>query len=659
VLRQIPQNQLYAPSLAILNMFPSPNHTQQPGDNYNYQATQPLVNTLTYQPTVRIDYLPTSKLRFSGKFSGQQNGTKITPGSMAGFNDTIQRIPGTNWTTTWAGTGTYTINPTTFIEGTYGRARNYGTSVLMTPVSNLNTAGLSSLPILYPGALTIDQGYFAYQALSGFSVPWFNNGQALLPPNFAWGSRIGCAATNNGAVGLPCPPNLTYPGALNTNPTYDISANVTKVKGTHAIKAGLYMTHSLKAQNINLALGALPFKGEMNFSNDTNNPFDSQFGFSNAALGILDTYSQQSKFVEGYYTYWNREWYVQDNWKVNRQLTLDYGMRFVNQQPQHDAYGHSANFFPNQWSLANAPVLYVPGCPGGVYPCPTTRQAMDPRTGQLLGSGSAVNIGELIPGTGNPTQGLIQQGQQGISPYGYTWPTVAYAPRVGAAYDVTGNQKLIIRGGMGVFFDRPPSDSVQNLVSNPPFSQGVILRSLRVSDLAAAASGPLPASQIFAYEYSDKLPSSAQWTVGPQIALPWASALDVSYVGQHAWNQQNAFGAGANGQNLNTVDLGAAFLSQNQDPTLAASGTPGATALTADLMRGMRGYSNPATAGRLLANLSFNSKRSDGGTPAALRRRSTGLGRCLIPVTRRYNLVTSTRPTVPCRCGRIGTSTLI
>src|SRR4029453_7898005 len=37
---------------------------------------------------------------------------------------------------------------------------------------------------------------------------------------------------------------------------------------------------------------------------------------------------------------------------------------------------------------------------------------------------------------------------------------------------------------------------------------------------------------------------------------------------------------------------GAAFLSQKQDPTLAANATPGANAYTADLLRALRGYSN-------------------------------------------------------------------
>ena len=85
------------------------------------------------------------------------------------------------------------------------------------------------------------------------------------------------------------------------------------------------------------------------------------------------------------------------------------------------------------------------------------------------------------------------------------------------------------------------------------------------------------------YEYDAKLPSSVQWNGGVQMALPWATSLDVEYVGQHGYNI-------VQGVNLNAVDFGAAFLPQNQDLTLAASATPGATAVSTDLMRAIAGY---------------------------------------------------------------------
>ena len=67
------------------------------------------------------------------------------------------------------------------------------------------------------------------------------------------------------------------------------------------------------------------------------------------------------------------------------------------------------------------------------------------------------------------------------------------------------------------------------------------------------------------------------------MALPWSIALDVSYIGQHSWNMFV-------GMNINAVDFGIYFLPEAQDPTLAASTTPGATALPQNLLRAIKGY---------------------------------------------------------------------
>jgi hypothetical protein len=70
------------------------------------------------------------------------------------------------------------------------------------------------------------------------------------------------------------------------------------------------------------------------------------------------------------------------------------------------------------------------------------------------------------------------------------------------------------------------------------------------------------------------------------MALPWSSSIDVSYVGQRAFNRQ------ASRVNINAVDFGAAYLPENQDPTRTPSATPGATALTTNLLRPFRGFGN-------------------------------------------------------------------
>jgi hypothetical protein len=83
-------------------------------------------------------------------------------------------------------------------------------------------------------------------------------------------------------------------------------------------------------------------------------------------LGIFNSYTEASNRPFLHFRVSNVEWFVQDNWKVNRRLTLDYGLRPGCLIPEHGKYMQAANFFPDQFNAANAPLLYVPGCGANV-----------------------------------------------------------------------------------------------------------------------------------------------------------------------------------------------------------------------------------------------------------------------------------------------------
>ncbi|MEO8484026.1 MAG: carboxypeptidase-like regulatory domain-containing protein [Acidobacteriota bacterium] len=576
VLGRIPASRLYQTGLNILNLYPLPNVT---GQAYNYELTRPEQSLSAWQPVIRVDYQPMSSLRGTFKFTEWGQPKRLILGSLPGFNDTQMNHP---VVPLLAASINYTINSTTFFEATVGHTGhsqagcalngagvNFCTAGFsMNPSANVLNSGLGDLPFLYPDALVVPSGSYQEKALKEVAPPIYDGTRILLPPPFSWGNRIANA-----------PPNNTYPGFVDRDSINDFSMSLTRVMGPHTVKAGFYDQHSAKQQNRGNPFGAL------NFGNDTNNPIDSGFGFANAALGVFSSYSQASRFLEGNYVYNNAEFYVQDNWKLGPRLTLDYGVRFVHQQPQYDTLLQASNFLPERYDVGTAPILYVAGCANGVYPCSgTNRQAKNPLTGQFLGPNSTLAIGAVVPGTGDQTDGIRQSGN-GIAKTTYTWPGLVVAPRFGMAYDVMGSQKLVVRGGGGLFYDRPSGNSIFDQITNPPIVQSVTVRYAQLQSLGSGGLTTSTPPTLTTFEYDSNIPSSAQWNAGVQMALPWSSALDISYVGQHGYNILQ-------GQNLNAVDLGAAFLPQNQDPSLAASATPGASAVTSDQMRAIRGFSS-------------------------------------------------------------------
>lgn len=542
VLGRIPPDRLYQVGLNILKMYPTANSPGTISQGYNH-VTQEGQQAPQHQDLVRLDWVPNDSWRVYGKLL-QTLGKRVAPygGGTTGFSTNIPEFGSRDDERNNRGislTAAVTLNNTTFLEMTYGRARNSFTNIPRDAEAFNKTAlGLSALPLLYPGAVQLD-----------------------LPPRFDWGGRIGSGFS---------PRNSTeYAPFLNENPTQDLAGSLTKTFGSHTAKAGVYFTHGYKPQS-----SRAPANGSISFQNDASNPLDTGYPFANAVLGVYQTFSQAAQWFQGKWVYNNLEWYAQDNWRVHDRLTLDYGLRFYWMQPTYDKDKQASNFLPDQFNASRAPRLYYPAIVNGV------RVALDRVTGQVQ---PAAAIGRIVPGSGSLQNGLFKQGE-GISDQLYENAGIQYAPRFGLSFDLTGKQKIILRGGGGVFYNRPMGDTVYGMIEQPPSVVAPTLFYGRLQDIDPNNALVAPPT-LFAFEPDGTFPRVYAFNVGVQVQLPWASVFDISYVGTRSRHQHTQ-------KNINAPDYGAAYLAQNQDPTLAASSIPGATALPVDFLRPYQGYGN-------------------------------------------------------------------
>jgi len=584
VLGKIPTARLYKTGLDILKWHPEPNIAMTSGMSYNYQNVYPKTSLLGWQPVVRIDYQITPKLGLSGKFIEYTQSNPIIPGTLSGWNDTIQDNVATyiiSTTANWAATAT------TFVEAAFGINYHHqegctipggeptwciaGDGQYGIPTSKKfdTRQVMPGLPLLYPDANLIGENSTGLIRLKRINPAFLDGNRAYMTPTFSWGSRIGNQVPY---------PQVGSNFIRTTQPTETI--NVTRLIGSHTVKGGFYAIQS-HGPRYN-GTSAFP---SINMGNDTTNPIDAGFGYANAALGIFSSYTQAKSFPEGGWVVLNTEWYLQDSWRMTSNFTLNYGLRFVMQQPSHDNRHQFANFLPEKWKASDAPQIYVPGCANGVYPCSgTNRQAMNPVTGVFLGANTAPAIGGIVPNTGNTMNGLYFP-NQGIVKTAYKYPLIALAPRAGFAWNVGGQQKMVVRGGFGIFYDRPTTNMLYGIGNNPPKGDIGTVRYGYLQDMASALTIASPAA-IHSIQYEAPLPSSVQWNLGMQMQTPFATMLDVSYSAQHSWNVM-----GNNGYNINSIDYGLGFLEQYRDKTSSSTvlGSWSLAATNPNQVRPMRG----------------------------------------------------------------------
>ena len=313
---------------------------------------------------------------------------------------------------------------------------------------------------------------------------------------------------------------------------------LTKVLNTHALKVGLVVERQYKEQNFqhtaNIQYNYAPW-GNGSTGNDV---ADILVGRpANANIG------QPSAI--GNFVAWNIEAFAQDSWKVRKNLTLEYGLRFGKWTNNEETNGLGAIFDPAYY---------------------------DASQGSYIGAGTSARLNGLA----YSQFGDIPNSMTDARP-------LLFMPRANLAWDVKGDGDLIVRGGAGVFYVREQGNVQYNVINVPPNSfattldagtlqnafpgqgyngyQGLDYQTTKLAnpfgDLGSVGSVGTPNKDDLNW------PRTYNASISVAKRLPWRNVLEVGYVG--TWGRQLV-----GQQNINIVPIGGLY-TYSQDPLLLAA----------------------------------------------------------------------------------------
>jgi hypothetical protein len=386
---------------------------------------------------------------------------------------------------------TYAISPTLLNEAAF----NYnGNRIIISPT------GLVSAPTTGCPAT----GCFTFSRL--FTGP---NSLGRIP-NISLGGSTGTQFGNN-----------SWPW-YNKADDYQFRDDVSWTKGAHQFKMGGSWAIYKKAQDLfGNTQGAFSFGGGF-----------TGLDFADFLLGESSGYNELAVQDRGFWNNVSTALYLQDNWRVNKRLTLNLGLRWDGVPHTYEAKDRMGNFYPNLYNQANAAVLLPngnidPSSPGlGGSPNPILKAA---------GTQFYLN-GIGIPGTtpGVP-KGLVNT----------NW--AAFGPRLGFAYDLTGSGKTILRGGFGLMYERIQGNDMYNAGPNIPFSSNVNFSNVSLDNSTQFLQGgppaqaPITVASITGLAVNRyKLPQAYQYSAGVQHQFASKTVLAVMYVGNQS-RQQNYY----------------------------------------------------------------------------------------------------------------------
>lgn len=239
-----------------------------------------------------------------------------------------------------------------------------------------------------------------------------------------------------------------------------------------------------------MSMGAEYGHGEGDISNDyrTNGyfTFDSSAPFTSDALAdfmIGKFYSLEQGVGEYKNTRFNiLSAFFQDTYRVTPRLTLDLGLRWDPFFPYTDLQGKLAAFYPGQQSQR--------------YP--------------------------------NAPPGILFAGDPGVPAGGYSRAWSNFGPRVGFGWDVFGDGSTAIRGGYGIYYDRPNTISTNSQADQAPFGTVDIVNGNAGNSLSnpyAGTTDPFPGST--------NPPKNSQFLL-PDVAYMYTTGLRNAQL--QSWN---------------------------------------------------------------------------------------------------------------------------
>ncbi|MDE1177310.1 MAG: TonB-dependent receptor [Edaphobacter sp.] len=277
-------------------------------------------------------------------------------------------------------------------------------------------------------------------------------------------------------------------------------------------------------------MGAYVWRGR---KNQTAPPaLNGQFTFPSLASLVQGNFSQ---YTEGSNTpqvqarFTQAEFYVQDDWTVARNLTLNMGLRWQYMQPIYSWANNASGFNPGYYDSSKAATI-----------SPTSgliTSAPSPYNGIVLpGSGFPSKAASVVPASvlNNPqVQALFHNLPLGLVNTKFD----TFAPRVGFAWDISGKQETVLRGGYGMSYERVEGNYYYNAVSQVPFTAVANLSTAGNADsLGSVGTSAAPQNITNTPDPNLAPPRIHNYSIGIQHRFTSNMVFELNYVGSHAGN---------------------------------------------------------------------------------------------------------------------------